>query len=76
MFVHRNGQGQIDEAFTCKQVAGVDKNGVPVYRDLEEIPEDHEEVIAYRDRPMAQPEDKVEMLRAELEAKGVLIKER
>ncbi len=65
MFVHRNEQGQIDEAFTCRQK-----------RDLEELPDDHEEVIAFIDRPMPQPEDKVEKLRAELEAKGVLTKGR
>lgn len=62
MFVDRK-DGVIYGTWTVRQ-----------WKDQEELPDDHAEVVAFVSRVLPVAEDKADRLRSELEAKGVLTK--
>jgi len=66
MFIGRRADNSIYGAWTCKQPDDTDHLGI------EELPDDHPDVVAFVNRPLSNPVDEIALLKnriAALEAK-------
>ena len=62
MFVGRRPDGSIYGTWTCRQPDDADHPG------MEELPDDHPDVVAFVNRPIPQTVDKVAILEARIAA--------